>query len=306
MADVNKKYKVLHLNDELMEYLPYTDPTFPVEIYDDYFSDFPEHTLPCHWHPVYEFNTVISGQVTYTINGKDYLLNTGDSIFINSGNMHTAKSCIQCPDSIVYGFTFDSSLITDSRDSVYYTKYFSPINSESVPAFKIPCQPGSGSSIRSIISELYSLKSSDSVYELQCMELILRAWKILFQIISRSGLTDAVPSYGKNDIKKLAELKAILVYINNHYRDAISIDELCKIAGISRSTCFRLFDKYTSCRPNEYINSLRLKNASILLRNSDKTITEIAGMCGFDTAAYFSTTFKQRYGVAPREYRSVK
>jgi AraC family transcriptional regulator, melibiose operon regulatory protein len=217
MTKRNKKYKVLHLNDDLMEYLPYTDPTFPVEIYDDYFSDFPEHTLPCHWHPVYEFNTVISGQITYTINGKDYLLNAGDSIFINSGIMHTAKSCSKCPDSIVYGFTFDSSLITTSRNSVYYVKYFSPIDSVSVPAFKIPGLSDNRSPIQSIISELYSLKTSDPVYELQCMELIIKTWKILFQIISESGLADPVYPYEKNNTEKIAELKAIMIYINNHY-----------------------------------------------------------------------------------------
>ena len=68
----------------------------------------------------------------------------------------------------------------------------------------------------------------------------------------------------------------------------------------------QLFKKETGCGFNDYLNSLRLENAKILLRQPFLKINEVADMAGYKSIAYFNRIFKKYVGVTPSEYREGK
>ena len=70
--------------------------------------------------------------------------------------------------------------------------------------------------------------------------------------------------------------------------------------AVSSEHLSRIFKKEIGVGFNEYINSLRLRQAEFMLRNEDgKSVSEVAFACGFNDSNYFSYRFKKAYGVSP-------
>ena len=87
----------------------------------------------------------------------------------------------------------------------------------------------------------------------------------------------------------------------------ITLDTMSRELGICKTKLCKLA---SSIGPGETINHLitqkRLQQAKILLKNSDKSISEIAEAVGFNDYNYFSRIFKKYYGISPRDYRKQK
>lgn len=98
-------------------------------------------------------------------------------------------------------------------------------------------------------------------------------------------------------------LKFTLNYIDENYTKEIDIKELAKKEHISYAYFRTIFKKKTGISPNQYIIMLRLRNASILLKQTELSIKEIAESVGFSDQMYFSRIFKKRFGMTPRDFR---
>ncbi len=85
--------------------------------------------------------------------------------------------------------------------------------------------------------------------------------------------------------------------------EPLSTDDLAHHVKLSRRHLERLFKKYLHNVPAKYYIELRLTEARKLLRQSDKTILQIGLLCGFSSASYFSTAYKNHYNITPREER---
>ncbi len=85
--------------------------------------------------------------------------------------------------------------------------------------------------------------------------------------------------------------------------EPLSTDDLAYHVGVSRRHLERLFKKHLQTVPSKYYLELRLEHARQLLRQSDKTILQIGLACGFSSASYFSTAYRNHYGLTPRDER---
>lgn len=92
-------------------------------------------------------------------------------------------------------------------------------------------------------------------------------------------------------------------YIQQNFHTDFSLFDLSNFACASPFHFSRLFKRYTSVSPHQYVLNVRLKHSEMLLKNTNKPITEIAFECGFNNADYFATAFKQKYGLSPSMYR---
>jgi AraC-like DNA-binding protein len=93
-----------------------------------------------------------------------------------------------------------------------------------------------------------------------------------------------------------------LQYIRINYSH-VTVNELAKYIGISRSYLTSVFRKQLNVSPQEYIVDFRLKRSAGLLRTSNMSVQEIAEAVGYDNPLTFSKMFKRSYGISPREYR---
>jgi AraC family transcriptional regulator len=91
--------------------------------------------------------------------------------------------------------------------------------------------------------------------------------------------------------------------LRSGYCGEISLDQLAAEACISKYHFLRLFRKVYGLSPFQYIQHLRLEKARFLLANSIMSVTDLAGVLGFDNSQSFSRLFYQRMGLYPTEYR---
>ena len=91
-------------------------------------------------------------------------------------------------------------------------------------------------------------------------------------------------------------------YIQFNYSHDISIDDIAKAVGVSRSHLYRVFMSNVGQSPIDYLTSYRISEACFLLKNSQLSIAEIAVSVGFFDQFYFSRVFKKSKGVPPSKY----
>ena len=95
-------------------------------------------------------------------------------------------------------------------------------------------------------------------------------------------------------------------YIADNIQERLTLNEVAAIFGISPNYLSQLFKKYSDMGFNEYVTSLKIKEAKNLLADSTYKVYEIADMLGFESAFYFSKVFKKVEGISPTEYQNMK
>lgn len=106
-------------------------------------------------------------------------------------------------------------------------------------------------------------------------------------------------------VNKEKSLHPVLLYIENHYQDDITVKELAEYAHLHPNYFIKSFKKQFGMPPIQYINRLRLTKARYALLNTNDTIQKIAVDSGFNGQSQFSKAFRQMYEVSPSEYRKT-
>lgn len=99
------------------------------------------------------------------------------------------------------------------------------------------------------------------------------------------------------------KFNSVMDYIDSHYMDNLSLDDIASSIGFSKYHFSRLFKQYTGYTFCAYISHRRIKVAEDLLAQPDLSITEIALQSGFPSISTFNRLFKQQKGCTPSEYR---
>ena len=98
-------------------------------------------------------------------------------------------------------------------------------------------------------------------------------------------------------------VSAMVAYINANFASITNIEQIADQFYISKFHLCRVFKAAMKMTVVDYLNRVRIQSACRYLHASDKDMGEIALLCGFHDAAYFSNVFKRVQGVTPREYR---
>ncbi len=99
------------------------------------------------------------------------------------------------------------------------------------------------------------------------------------------------------------EVGRAMEYIHSNLDAAITIEVLAAIARLSPSHFARVFRQEAGKPPMEYVQDLRLERAKKLLLAGDKSVSEIALDCGFNSPSYLSTCFHKAFNLTPSEYQ---
>lgn len=109
----------------------------------------------------------------------------------------------------------------------------------------------------------------------------------------------------ENKSKKYRALVRVTNYIDEHYTEGISLDEVASQTGISRYYVSHLFKELMNTTFVGYVNELRLNRAAMLLVTTDRPIIEIASISGFNNLSNFNRAFKMHFGKTPSAYRKA-
>lgn len=119
-------------------------------------------------------------------------------------------------------------------------------------------------------------------------------------------MTDLCRYYSRTETpgaQPLLRLGRVIGYIQEHFADQFSLDDLARIGCISRRTLTREFARAMDCSPMEYVIRLRINRAVDLLLGQGASITDIAFQVGYQDSNYFTRQFRATMGCNPREFR---
>lgn len=131
---------------------------------------------------------------------------------------------------------------------------------------------------------------SEQMVELLIAQLMIELWR---------GQPDNATQQDEKD----ARLTQLLRHLNEHYRDEIDWESLAEKFEIPLRTLSRKIADVTGMPPNSYLLRVRLCRAMRMLKETDKTVTEIAFACGFNDSNYFTSRFHREIGTTPLKYR---
>ncbi|MEY2444962.1 MAG: hypothetical protein QOE00_1542 [Ilumatobacteraceae bacterium] len=92
--------------------------------------------------------------------------------------------------------------------------------------------------------------------------------------------------------------------VDARYFDPLVVADLARAAGLSSAQFSREFRRTFGEAPHQYLLTRRLERAAALLRNTDRTVTEICFAVGLASVGSFTTSFRRIYGVTPLAYRA--
>ncbi|MBE6917178.1 MAG: helix-turn-helix domain-containing protein [Ruminococcaceae bacterium] len=97
----------------------------------------------------------------------------------------------------------------------------------------------------------------------------------------------------------------VIDYINRHYTENLSLEQLAEVAGYSTTHLSKRFREVTGRPPVQYLNLIRIDRAKYLLQYTVDPIGSIMEQCGFTSAAYFARVFKKMLGYSPQAFREL-
>jgi AraC-like DNA-binding protein len=108
-------------------------------------------------------------------------------------------------------------------------------------------------------------------------------------------LTDRPPGAAPRQVRLAEE------FIEAHWHEAITIERLIEVAGISARALFRAFRKHRGCTPMEFAKQVRLQRARQMLSTPDASVTAVAFACGFLSTGHFARAYREVFGELPSQ-----
>lgn len=280
-----------------MKYLDYKEDKqqgtfdFPIAFYHVE-TNHPRYQMPYHWHPEYEFIRILKGHLQLTADGSQVFAEEGDLLLIQGGTLHGGV-----PEECIYEcVVFDMKLLL-GNNKVCNKLIQQLIRHEMTINLKLPTDQ---KLLRDAANDLFAVMGEKKPgYEFLTQG-------ALFTIL---GLISQTESYRVNvtqssvSLQQIKRFKDVLNYIEEHYTEAISLEEMAKVAGLSSRYFCRFFRKMTQCTPTEYLNYYRIECACELLADIQVSITDVALNCGFNDISYFIKSFHKAKGLTPKQYK---
>ncbi|MBQ8208188.1 MAG: helix-turn-helix transcriptional regulator [Clostridia bacterium] len=255
-------------------------------------ADFPRYRMMCHWHVEYELIRVIKGELHLRIEESDFVLSAGESIMIHGGTLHSGE-----PRDCVYECSVFS--INPLVRIAGCREQLAPILENNVGLSRV--YKKEDTAICEAVNDFFTAISEEkNGYKLAAFSGLYRIFSIIIEKELYFEHTKEKPTIESRYIKRF---KNVLTWLEEHYRENITLDELADVAGFSPKYFCRLFSKMTGRSPIDYLNCYRIDRASEMLLSTDKPIIDIAAECGFYDLSYFVKVFKKYKNVPPGQYR---
>lgn len=123
----------------------------------------------------------------------------------------------------------------------------------------------------------------------------------LLTLLDRGIVCDNHPE--RENFERIA--KAVQ-HMNRNYGSDFTLQDYASLCSMSKYHFLRVFEKIVGSTPLAYRNNIRLEHAADLLSEERLSVEQISNIVGYSSASYFSSAFKQKYGLSPKQYQKQK
>ncbi len=254
----------------------------------------------CHWHSEPELTLVLAGEMEYQANDRIYHLHAGQGVFVNSNVIHAAWRCGES-DCLYAPISFDPALVYGYENCVIYEKNVRELIccEGFLSLFLDPTVAGQGAILASCrtLVELCADKTSP-VFALLAKAELCRLWAALDGEFRRVRDEGGVPAHPKI----ISRIKYALVYMEENYREKLTLDQIAASCSISRSEFCRCFKQLMHQTPFDYLMQLRIRKSLPLLVEGGMSMTEISAAVGFSGPSYYAEVFRRYMDTTPTGY----
>ena len=260
-----------------------------------YYSDEQIPTQKFHSHNFYEFYFFIKGDVTMEIGDQSHPLTTGDMIFLPQNiahrailteNNHIYERFIfwiskEYYDSLIKRNAIYSYILSQAIDKQIYLSHFLPFTCNEISA-----------TLFSLLEEMHFMRiGKDEKMKLGIDSLLFDINRTLYESTNSNAVSSNETLYQK-----------VLLFINNHIDEDISLDLLSNEFYASKYYIAHLFKEQFGLSIHQYIIKKRLAlSRDAILNNME--ISEAYQAFGFKDYSNFYRSFKKEYGISPKEYQ---
>ena len=252
--------------------------------------------LEDHAHEDYELFYLMSGRCRIFLNHTIYHMKAGDMLLIEPYALHRT----------MYGITQENERIDVMFDQEQLCELLDRCGKAWLDRLKahpyLPVESGRRPYVEHIFQKLMAEQQNEDVFS------AIMKKNYLFELMAFIGRHESASRQLPNpDIQDIQEQEAPIQqaakYIYTHFDEQLTLDTVAELVHMSPTYFSRRFKQITGFGYKEYVNYVRLKEASRLLLETNLSLNEIARKCGFSDSNYFGDLFKKEKGMSPRMYR---
>ncbi len=264
---------------------------FPIQFYG-LTQTHPRYEMPLHWHKEFELIRVCSGKFHLFLQNTEFVMTPGDIALVSSGTLHRGT-----PEDCMYEcVVFDLNMLRRYPGDKVST-LLSAIKNGEVSA--TGWYSNASKDFCTIVHNLFDcLKQETDYYEFSVYGLLYKLFGALYQ---ENKIQTASASRFHN--RKADTMRLLLNWIDVHFREPITLNQLAQIADVNEKYLCHLFKDFTDHTPIDYINHLRVEQALREIQENHLSVTDAAYESGFNDLSYFSRTFKKYKGHSPSFYK---
>ena len=254
-------------------------------------------------HDFWEFNYIDKGCMVVTIDGKEYLLKSGELVFFRPNQFHSLEAReLSAPNHTVVSF------VSNSKAMKYFENKIIALNSAERKLLSILLREGL--SAYSPIDKQPPItgmkeKKNAPIGAVQMTFNLLEEFLITLLRRSESGISIGTRLVSPMYYDILPDrIKEIAKYMEQNVRQNLSVNQIAKHFLLSESGLKKIFARDAGCGVTEFFNNMKIEKAKEYIRENEKNFTQISDELGFSSIHYFSRLFKKKTGMTLTEYRS--
>ena len=282
--------------------------------HEDYVSDGPvvaivpaEHhgRIRAHSHEFFEIVYVVDGFTLHSSGGAINLLVAGDLFFVRPGEEH---SYINAYQTKLFNLIFDAGELGTLAADLAKLPGLDEMLGEPSPEQ----ESGEAQAIRLLHVPMHERRNIESALrEIEGERESRRTgWECALRVRLAAFLLRYARMYADQwDRRTISAddyygyVYKILAYVDTHYSENITMNDLSRVTGLSPDYMTRKFKSALHMTPSEYVRKFRIARAMELLCTTDLSVAAVAEQTGFSDVSLFSRVFKQAVGLPPASYR---
>ncbi|WP_259391796.1 AraC family transcriptional regulator [Paenibacillus thiaminolyticus] len=250
-----------------------------------------------HYHDAYEIFYLVSGKLSYFVGDKTYHLMSGMLLFINVNEIH---KLVNSSGPVFERITlqFKRAFITDLLPKEGEFDVFSAFQADT----NLLRLDGSD---QSTVEGLFDRMVHESLSQPPGYAYYVTILLIELLIYLKRKADSSQHQHGACPQQIHPKIIAIINFINENYSRRITLDSISRQFYISPSYLCKMFKDSTGFTLIEYVNNVRIKEARLLLRDTDAKMGDIAERVGFESLTHFGRIFKELTGCSPLKYHHI-
>lgn len=265
-----------------------------------------EH-IPTHTHEFVELVFVVEGSAIHEMSGHTYRLAAGD-VFVLEPHVYHSYTCSPDKETIVYNVLFDTTFLQQEMEVLQqmpsFVGFFYLVPFLRKSQSFIPYHPLTPSQKLQLQSHLQTIADEFRQRREGYQLMIKTRWIECLVWLSRYHQENR-KSEKPTAISDQAWMESIVNYVELHYYQPFTLQQLSQLCGMSVSSFTAKFKEATGLSLVDYKHTVQVRHAAELLRTTDKKVLDIALEVGFGDISFFNRMFRKHTGVTPREYRKV-